>query len=159
MKKVLTVVLMITLMAFTLSALAQTTVKQISVEWKATADLEGEALYNSLCSACHGTSGRGDGPAGNAVDKDIPDLTMIAFNHDGVYPHKKVQRAIRGTSRDIAHDTIDMPDWEQQFMYVRSGWSTFTREAYARKRVKALSEHIESLQVHAQPEKIVAFDR
>ena len=138
------------------SAVAQVTVRQVSLEWESITDLEGEALYNSLCSICHGVSGKGDGAASNVVGKDVPDLTTIAFNHEGVFPHKYVERAIRGSSRDIAHGTVDMPDWEQQFMYVRSGWSSFTREAYARKRIKALSSHIETLQFNEQTDHVVA---
>lgn len=156
MKKPITIFLMITLMACVGHAFAQVTVRQISLDWEATADLEGDALYNNLCSSCHGVSGEGDGPAVGALEKDVPDLRMLSFNNDGVYSHKRVKRAISGSSRNIAHGTIDMPDWEQQFMYINPAWSTFTRQAYARKRIHALSEYVGTLQLDGQSGQVVA---
>lgn len=150
MKKLIEAIGIIALMASLSVMASEVTVRQISLEWEATANLGGDALYNNLCSACHGISGNGNGPAAGALQKEIPDLRTLAINNEGVYPHKSVKRAIRGDSRDIAHGTIDMPDWEQQFMYVKPGWNTFMREAYARKRIHALSEYIETLQLNEQ---------
>ena len=147
MKSSIKASLMITLMVFMGNVLAQVTVRQISLEWEATAQLEGDALYANLCSACHGMNGAGDGPAASVLKKEVPDLRMLSLNNDGVYSHKKVERSIRGSSRNIAHGDIDMPDWEQRFMYVNSGWSKFTREAYARRCIRALNKHIETLQL------------
>lgn len=158
MKKSITILLIITLMACVGNAVAQLTVRQISLEWEVTGGLESDALYNTLCSGCHGVSGKGDGPAVGALEKDVPDLRMLSFNNDGVYSHKKVKRAISGSSRNIVHGTIDMPNWEQQLMYVNSGWSTFTREAYARKRIHALSEYVETLQLDGNVSQVVALD-
>lgn len=148
---------MLVLMATMASAAEEVTVRQISLEWETTANLNGEALYNNLCSACHGISGEGNGPAAGALQKDVPDLRTLAINDGGVYAHKKVERAIRGSTRNTDHGGIDMPDWEQQFMYVNPGWSTFTREAYARKRIHALSEYIETLQLDEQTGQVVAL--
>ena len=150
MKKLMEVIGIIALMASWSVMAAEVTVRQISLEWEATANLGGDALYNNLCSVCHGTGGNGNGPAASALQKDVPDLRMLAINNEGVYPHKSVERAIRGNTREIAHGTIDMPDWEQQFMYVNPGWSTFTREAYARKRIHLLGEYVETLQLDKQ---------
>lgn len=157
MMKSTIVFLMIALATCMGNAVAQVTVRQISLEWEATAHLGGDALYNNLCTTCHGVSGEGNGPAAGTLQKEIPDLRMLAINNDGVYSHKQVKRAISGASRDIAHENIDMPDWEQQFMYVNPGWSDFTREAYARKRIHALTEHVESLQLGEPTNRVVAI--
>jgi mono/diheme cytochrome c family protein len=156
MNKSITAILVVTLAVCMGNAVAQVTVKQISLEWEATANLNGEGLYNNLCSACHGVSGEGNGPAASALQKEIPDLRMLALNNDGVYAHKKVKRAICGSSREIVHGTIDMPDWEQQFMYVNPAWSDFTREAYARKRINALSKYVETLQLDEPAQRVIA---
>jgi mono/diheme cytochrome c family protein len=126
---------------------AEVTVRQIPLEWEATANPDGNALYNGLCSTCHGINGNGNGPAAGAVEKEVPDLRMLTIKNGGVYPHQSVERAIRGDSREIVHGTIDMPNWEQQFMYVKPGWNTFMRKAYARRRIHALDTYIETLQV------------
>ena len=39
-----------------------------------------------------------------------------------------------------------MPEWEQQFLYVRTGLSSFQREAHARNRIHELTEFVETLQ-------------
>jgi mono/diheme cytochrome c family protein/Tol biopolymer transport system component len=36
--------------------------------------LTGQQLYRSYCATCHGTSGRGDGPAAQSLDTPLPDL-------------------------------------------------------------------------------------
>lgn len=146
----------IILMAYVGNVAAQLTVRQVTLEWEATAGQDGQALYNSLCSACHGVNGDGHGPAAGALHKDVPDLRMLAIDNDGQYSRKKVQRSIRGLNRDIAHGTIDMPDWEQQFMYVNFGWSHFTREAYARRCTQALSQYVETLQLDEPAGQVVA---
>ena len=156
MRKSLTVVLMIALLACMGNAVAQVKVRQISLEWEATADLEGDALYNSLCSTCHGVTGEGNGPAAGALQKEIPDLRMLAIDNDGVYSHKQVKRAISGASREIAHGSVDMPDWQQQFMYVNPGWSDFTRESYARKRIHTLTEYVGTLQLDEPAKQVIA---
>lgn len=158
MNKSLKIVFFFSLMACMGTSVAQVVLKQAPLDWEDTANLGGGALYNNLCASCHGVSGAGDGPAAGVLHKDVPDLRLLTIDNDGVYSHKKIERSIRGSSRDIAHGTIDMPDWEQQFMYVNPGWSTFTREAYARRNIKALVAYIETLQLNVQPDRVAALD-
>lgn len=40
---------------------------------------EGRAIYVAKCQACHGTEGRGDGPAARALPKKPKDLSMATF--------------------------------------------------------------------------------
>jgi mono/diheme cytochrome c family protein len=47
---------------------------------------EGEALYVEMCVACHGETGRGDGPAAQSLDPapaDFSDAAMTANMTDG----------------------------------------------------------------------------
>ena len=39
----------------------------------------GKAVYDAKCSACHGTTGKGDGPAAIALPKPPADMTTAAF--------------------------------------------------------------------------------
>ena len=40
---------------------------------------EGRAIYVAKCQSCHGTDGRGDGPASRALPKRPRDMTDPAF--------------------------------------------------------------------------------
>lgn len=44
---------------------------------------EGKKLYQTHCAACHGETGRGDGPAGAALKPRPTDLTHSAHHEDG----------------------------------------------------------------------------
>ena len=43
------------------------------------AEGDGRAIYVAKCQACHGTAGRGDGPAARALPKKPKDMTDRAF--------------------------------------------------------------------------------
>ena len=38
-----------------------------------------KTLFTQQCSTCHGTSGKGDGPAGQYLGKPLPDFTSAVF--------------------------------------------------------------------------------
>src|SRR5262245_59283715 len=52
--------------------------------------------YDRLCASCHGTDGKGDGPAAAALDPKPTDLTMLAKNNGGEFPTLKVAESIQG---------------------------------------------------------------
>jgi len=145
MKKLLQVLGTVLFMISASTAVGEVVIKTAPLEWRDIANMDGSEVFNELCAACHGTGGKGDGPAISALDKGVPDLTVLAASNGGTYPHKDVEHMIHGRSRTITHGTIDMPPWGEQFMYAGPG--TFPREAYARKQVQALTTHIETLQV------------
>lgn len=49
--------------------------------WAADADA-GKNTYNMLCSVCHGPTGKGDGPAGVALNPPPRDFSVGAFKYD-----------------------------------------------------------------------------
>lgn len=153
MKIFVTILLMTILIIFAGTADGKVVIKEEPMTWQHVENADGDVLFNNLCASCHGAGATGDGPAASALDKSVPDLTALTVNNDGVYPYGEVEktisgRAASGTYRDIGHGTIDMPVWEQQFMYVQPGWSTFQREAYARRQIRNLNTYIESIQVN-----------
>lgn len=42
----------------------------------------GKALFEANCASCHGTSGKGDGPVGAALNPPPRDFTVGAFKFD-----------------------------------------------------------------------------
>ena len=133
-------------------------IRQVPLEWEKVAKLDGDELFNNLCLACHGAGGKGDGPAVSALDKAVPDLTVLAANNGGVYPYEKVKNVISEKHRVDEHGTIDMPMWGEQFMYVSPGpcISSLPRRYQVRRWTHSLSTHIGSLQVNQTAENRIA---
>ena len=144
MKRLLSLFLL--LLAFPLVVFAEVVVREEPLTWDKSARLPGEHLYQNLCAACHNSDGTGNGTASDALRIGAPDLTRIAASDDGVFPHKKIEQLIANNALQKEHAKNAMPAWEQQFLYVRTGLSSFQREAYARNRIHVLTEHLESLQ-------------
>ena len=94
-------------------------INEVRLKWQDVARLDGDVLYSNLCSACHGTDGKGAGPAVSSLTKGVPDLTVLSANNNGSFPHKQVENVIRGKTRIVARGTIDMRVWGQQFVSVR----------------------------------------
>lgn len=70
----------------------------------------GKTLYLDHCTACHGTSGRGDGPAATDLDRRVPDLTLIAQRNGGVFPTARVMSVIDGYTR-VRAGNATMPEF------------------------------------------------
>ena len=75
----------------------------------------GEALFRSSCSGCHGSNARGDGPVAEFLTVPVPDLTHIAARRDGRFPEVDVFRIIDGQSELSAHGARHMPVWGYEF--------------------------------------------
>jgi mono/diheme cytochrome c family protein len=76
----------------------------------------GAELYDRFCAACHGTSGRGDGPVASSLRIETPDLTRIAQRHGGEFPAQQVRQIIDGSKSLGAHGTRTMPVWGFDFL-------------------------------------------
>lgn len=147
MKNLITLISIIALIAFAGSTFGEVEIKEAPLTWQQAALTDGGELYLELCAACHGVSGKGDGPAASALAKPVSNLTVLAAGNDGVFPMEQVTESITGESHVVAHGTIDMPVWGQRFEELRPDWKQFRRKALARQRIYNLVLHIESLQV------------
>ena len=127
-------------------ALAQE-VREEPITWSQAALQDGKALYAELCAVCHGVDAKGNGPASPALAAPAPDLTQLALANGGEFPTAEVQKTITGETRVVAHGTLEMPMWGKVFEDVRLDKKPGQRWGFARLRILALTEYIQSLQV------------
>jgi mono/diheme cytochrome c family protein len=73
--------------------------------------VDGKAMFDTYCIACHGREAKGDGPAGKALKKAPADLTRISARNGGTFPTERIRRFISGREVVAGHGTRDMPIW------------------------------------------------
>lgn len=71
----------------------------------------GQAMYAGYCAACHGPSGKGDGPAASQLKVPPTNLTLLAKNNHGEFPSNHVWTVLHSGSDVRAHGYSDMPVW------------------------------------------------
>ncbi|RLA16201.1 MAG: hypothetical protein DRQ60_04985 [Gammaproteobacteria bacterium] len=71
---------------------------------------DGAAEYRRYCSACHGESADGKGPAANALDPGPPALTGLRAKYGNPLSTELVV-SVMGTTMPRAHGTSNMPVW------------------------------------------------
>ncbi len=121
-------------------------VVQVPLTWHHAAGGDGEALYMELCAVCHGADGTGNGPAAKALNKPVPDLTLIRLHGDGTFPRSSIEKTIRGEGEITAHGTLDMPIWGRAFTDARPDHKPGRRWALAEQRIHNLTAYLETIQ-------------
>jgi mono/diheme cytochrome c family protein len=108
---------------------------------------DGATLYRTYCASCHGVSGRGNGPMAEYLRIPPTDLTALARRRHGLFDQEAVARAIDGRTRIGSHGPSDMPVWGDAFSssLARGG------EMALGERVRALTQHLATLQVQERP--------
>jgi mono/diheme cytochrome c family protein len=101
----------------------------------------GSRLFRTHCAACHGATGRGDGPMADQLRRTPPDLTQVAARNGGVFPSERVRAIIDGRGVP-SHGDREMPVWGEVFKDVRDGRSAETVKA----RIAAIVRYLEGIQ-------------
>ena len=128
--------------SFAMVAVAQKPVVK-KVRAPQTSPASGKEMYVSYCASCHGTGGKGDGPAAAALKVPPPDLTTLSRRNQAKFPAAHVFQAIKGdTAMVVAHGSKDMPVWGPVFSSMGKG-----DQAMVQLRISNLTKYIESLQV------------
>ena len=108
------------------------------------ADYSGEEIFLNYCAACHGESGRGDGPVARGLVAVVPDLTAITRRY-GEFPAMRVRDTIDGRGARIdAHGTRTMPVWGYEFWVEEGGDVVAEREMKA--TIAKLVDYVRSIQ-------------
>jgi len=115
------------------------TIKHVPI--KNTSPVSGKEMYTTYCAVCHGTDGKGGGPAASALKVPPTDLTLLSKNNGGKYPALKVSAAIHGEGSVPAHGSKEMPVWGSLFFNMSGG-----HEGEVQQRVTNLTKYIETLQ-------------
>ena len=108
---------------------------------KPTSPTSGQEMYKAYCAVCHGTDGKGGGPAASALKVPPTDLTLLSKNNGGKFPAMMVASTIRGEADLPAHGSKEMPVWGSLFWSMSHG-----HEGEVQQRVANLTQYIESLQ-------------
>ena len=87
----------------------QPAVKKVAA--KPTVSTSGKDLFRQYCAVCHGTDGKGAGPAAAAMKSSPTDLTQLARKNQNHFPEDRVLQILRGEGTVTAHGSQDMPVW------------------------------------------------
>lgn len=121
-------------------ASAQTpVVKRVPARY--TSPASGSEMYRAYCASCHGAEGLGNGPVAEHLKLAVPNLTVLARNHQGTFPAARVEQVIRGEVGVKSHGMKDMPVWGPFFLAI-----DHSQEPVVRIRVANLTRHLEGLQ-------------
>jgi mono/diheme cytochrome c family protein len=106
-----------------------TVVKKVPVH--STQAMAGKDLFREYCAVCHGTTGKGDGPAAAGLKVPPTDLTQISLKNGGKFPELIVQHTIKGEAAGpIVHGTKDMPVWGDIFRHMAANEDVGTMRVY-----------------------------
>ncbi len=104
----------------------------------------GRWVYLKYCGACHGTDGKGNGPAAGFMRPKPTDLTQLAKQAGGTFPYALTVQAIDGTKMVPAHGDANMPVWGEIFRLESS--AAMERRAHAQGRIMLITDYIRSIQ-------------
>ena len=128
------------LASFAIYAPAQTNKPVKTTSPHLTTAIGGKALYGQYCAVCHGTDGKGAGPAAVALKQSPTDLTQISRQNSGQFPEERFIKIMNGEVSTAAHGTADMPIWGSDFRNMT------TNTNVVQDRIHALLNYVEELQ-------------
>jgi mono/diheme cytochrome c family protein len=71
----------------------------------------GQAMYKDYCAPCHGTDGKGKGPAAKAMKPAPSNLTVLSRKNQGKFPDTHIAAVLRFGVDVPAHGSAVMPVW------------------------------------------------
>ena len=98
----------------------------------------GKQMFKDYCAACHGATGKGDGPAAELLKTAPPDLTAMAKSNNGKFPADHFAAVLHFGTEGHAHGTIDMPVWGPLFSKENKDLTQL--------RISNLETYVESIQ-------------
>ncbi len=133
------------------AATALASLLAVTTSLQAQAEDIGKREYMENCAACHGVTGRGNGPMAGIINQKVADLTQLSKANNGIFPYAAVYEAVDGSRVTAAHGTRDMPIWgsvynEQAPQWLGYDYSRGDAQTFVRGRILALIGYIQTLQ-------------
>jgi mono/diheme cytochrome c family protein len=122
-----------------LYAQAPKTIKRVPLTQ--TSATSGQEMFKTYCAVCHGSDGRGGGPAATALKTSPTNLTQLAAKNNGSFPENRVATVIGAETPVAAHGSQEMPVWGDLFKSLSAGDKDLVRL-----RIANLTYYIKSLQ-------------
>jgi len=72
---------------------------------------DGKQMYANYCAPCHGTDGKGTGPAAKALKTRPTDLTLLTRSNSGKFPDTHIVAILHFGVEEPAHGSANMPVW------------------------------------------------
>jgi mono/diheme cytochrome c family protein len=107
-------------------------------------DHVGYALYQSVCSECHGVRGDGQGPRAAELQPPPADLTRLRGPDDWPMGRDDLARVIDGRRTFRAHGVGGMPVWG--WIFAPEEPDKELRERARRQLINALANYVVSIQ-------------
>ncbi|GGE04731.1 Cytochrome c [Gemmobacter megaterium] len=109
-------------------------------------EANGARLYADYCAACHGSGGKGDGPAAEGLRPAPADLTQLTAQAGGSFPKVKVMAKVYGYHQGKGGGGGAMPEFgpllEGPVVLVETAPGVMTPTP---EKLVALAEHVERL--------------
>jgi mono/diheme cytochrome c family protein len=126
------------------AALSTAQVETGNISIRYTPPFAGEKMYASYCAACHGETGKGDGPAAAAMATPLHDLTNLSKSNGGRFPRARVFFFILNGKARPTGVGYEMPNWKDPFYSLCVGQRGC--DAEVQMRVVRLTDYLQSLQ-------------
>jgi hypothetical protein len=106
----------------------------------------GKNEYMVACAVCHGESAKGNGPFARLMNIEVPSLSVLASQNDGVFPFLKVFMTIDGRTQVEGHGA-PMPVWGERFeASAKDQYGPYGTELMVRGRILSLVNYLETIQ-------------
>jgi mono/diheme cytochrome c family protein len=115
--------------------------QKITIPLDRTAANDGKQMYANYCAPCHGTDGKGRGPAASALKPGPTNLTVLMKNNHGKYPDAHVVAILEFGTEVQAHGSARMPVWGPIF-----GNMNRTNLQDKQLRISNLARYLETIQ-------------
>ena len=107
--------------------------------------------FQTYCSPCHASDGKGRGNLPAQLKTPPPDLTKLSRRAGGSFPAEQVSAKIEGLDMPAAHGTSQMPVWSNWFVQEELEGSTDLSDAdkaarNTNARIARLVKYLESIQ-------------